>query len=142
VGSTTKYLGEFKFIFETALGWGSVGWGTCFCLKNQRQIPRDTVPLTSCYAAQANSLFPCLTKHIIPVCSQILCRTKNQWVTNIITTSHENSSPPTQKYAVLSWSQSQDEVPNWQLLGNKSRRTWTFSSFRKPDWKSAQSRNF
>jgi hypothetical protein len=32
-----QILGEFEFIFETALGWGSVGWGTCFYFKNQRQ---------------------------------------------------------------------------------------------------------
>jgi hypothetical protein len=28
-----EYLGKFELMFGTTLGWGSVGWGTCFYLK-------------------------------------------------------------------------------------------------------------
>jgi hypothetical protein len=37
-GSTANSIFcKFEFIFEKALGYESVGWGTCFDEKNQRQ---------------------------------------------------------------------------------------------------------
>jgi hypothetical protein len=40
-----EYFSEFEFIFETALGYESVGWGTCFNEKTRGKISRVSVPL-------------------------------------------------------------------------------------------------
>jgi hypothetical protein len=33
INNKFEYLGEFKFMFEMALGWLSVGWGDMFLFK-------------------------------------------------------------------------------------------------------------
>ncbi len=40
------FFSEFEFIFETALGYGSGDWGTCFDEKNQRQNFSCQCPFT------------------------------------------------------------------------------------------------
>jgi hypothetical protein len=40
-----EYFSKFEFIFETALGYESVGWGTCFNEKTKGKISCVSVPL-------------------------------------------------------------------------------------------------
>ncbi len=49
INNKFEYLGEFEFIFETALWWGSVGGGTCFYFKNQRQNSSWHCPFNCLY---------------------------------------------------------------------------------------------
>ncbi len=47
IGLVFEYLGEFKFIFKTALENESVGWETCLDEKTRGKISRHIVCLAA-----------------------------------------------------------------------------------------------